>query len=321
MLKELPNDLTAFVANASKAKSATPIGILQTLWSGYGQIIRFQLEDSKHSSVIVKWVKPPEEMQHPRGWNTKNSQTRKLVSYQIEQNWYKNWSQRCSTETKVPAFISELTQENERILVLEDLDLAGYPYRFHGLNKTGLESALNWLGNFHGEFLGEMPKGLWDIGSYWHLGTRGDEFNAMPSGPLKKAAQYLDQKLNQAQFKTLIHGDAKVANFCFNKDQSHVAALDFQYVGAGVGVKDVAYFLGSCLNSDELYDMETWALNTYFSCLRNALKNKLSEEQIQALEAEWRELYTVAIADFARFLEGWRPGHQKLNQALKQLHA
>ena len=93
--------------------------------------------------------------------------------------------------------------------------------------------------------------GLWECGSYWHLGTRPDELAALEDGPLKTTAPLIDQALRQSQFQTIIHGDAKLANFCFARHHntangSTVAAVDFQYVGAGCGIKDVTYFLGSC---------------------------------------------------------------------------
>ena len=49
----------------------------------------------------------------------------------------------------------------------------------------------------------------------------------------------------------LAHGDAKVANFCFTNDQHAVAAVDFQYVGGGIGTQDVIYFLGSFCSEAE----------------------------------------------------------------------
>ena len=122
-----------------------------------------------------------------------------------------------------------------------------------------------------------------------------------------------DQVVKNAKYKTIIHGDAKLANFCFGKKAGKVAVLDFQYVGAGCGMKDVAYFLGSCLESDELQQKEPSLLHFYFQALHQSLQSTKSTLNFNSLEEEWRALYPFACADFARFLLGWSPYHKKLN--------
>lgn len=87
-----------------------------------------------------------------------------------------------------------------------------------------------------------------------------------------------------------------------------MAAVDFQYVGGGCGMKDVAYFIGSCLKEAECARREAQILDTYFGHLHRALGSRN-----EALEIEWRSLYRVAWADFHRFLKGWSPGHWKIN--------
>ena len=90
-----------------------------------------------------------------------------------------------------------------------------------------------------------------------------------------------------------------------------MAAVDFQYVGYGCGMKDVAYFVGSCLNETECEEFEEKILDFYFHELSKNLEN--SPVDIRTLELEWRELYHFAWADFHRFLKGWSPGHWKIN--------
>ncbi len=124
---------------------------------------------------------------------------------------------------------------------------------------------------------------------------------------LREAAITIDNKLNDCKFKTFVHGDAKLANFCFAKD-GQVAGVDFQYVGGGCGMKDVAYFIGSCLNERDCEYLENQILDTYFDYLQIAMK-----ERNQELEAEWRSMYRLAWADFHRFLKGWNPDHWKIN--------
>jgi len=56
------------------------------------------------------------------------------------------------------------------------------------LTAIVLRSTGAWLANFHAAFMGEQPAELWTIGTYWHLATRPDEFDALDDSPLKAAA-------------------------------------------------------------------------------------------------------------------------------------
>ena len=114
-------------------------------------------------------------------------------------------------------------------------------------------------------------------------------------------------------FQTLVHGDAKLANFCFSDSIDHVAAVDFQYVGGGCGMKDVAYFLGSCLGEDELEQQAAALLPDYFQFLEVAIKRREVDVDAKAVIDEWSELFPWAWTDFHRFLQGWSPGHWKIN--------
>ena len=80
-----------FILEATEAENLKRLGVVQTLWSGYGSIVRIALEGTKFSSVIVKHVQP-ENGKHPRGWNTDLSHRRKLKSYEVETNWYRDQS-------------------------------------------------------------------------------------------------------------------------------------------------------------------------------------------------------------------------------------
>ncbi len=311
----------------TKAKIITNTTIVQTLWSGYGKIIRAGLSGSDISSCIVKHIHPKMSGYHPRGWNTDISHERKLSSYRVESNWYKHWAQHCNTHCRVPKCYMLDSNAEMTTLVLEDIDASGYPIRHSSLKPNSLLGCIQWLAYFHAKFLDEAPQGLWPTGTYWHLATRPDEFKAMPASELKDAAKLLDKKLSECQFQTLVHGDAKLANFCFSNNSERVVAVDFQYVGGGCGIKDLAYFISSCLNEKQSQQYEAQILDDYFYHLKAALKHYDKNIDTNALEVEWRQLYAVAWADFTRFLLGWMPNHKKLNaytaaktaQALKLL--
>ena len=160
---------------------------------------------------------------------------------------------------------------------MEDLAHTGYSRTASSLTPVQCEIVLKWLAHFHARFLNVRSEfesrnlQLWCEGTYWHLTTRGDEFQAMTEGLLKQNAVAIAKTLASANYQTLVHGDAKVANFCFTEDFSACAAVDFQYVGYGVGIKDVAYFLGSALTTETHIAHRDSLLNTYFIALESAL--------------------------------------------------
>ncbi|SNR30578.1 Ecdysteroid kinase [Lutibacter agarilyticus] len=279
--------------------------VIQELWSGYGKIIRVGLENTSVESVIVKHVQLPIDKNHPRGWNTDIGHQRKVKSYKVETTWYDTYSK--NSAARLPQCLALEKQNDEVLIVLEDLDEAGYPLRKNTIIWEEIVECLAWLAKFHASYLGKVPNGLWESGTYWHLGTRPQELAVLEDQSLRAAAAAIDEKLNTCEYKTFVHGDAKLANFCCAKD-GQVAGVDFQYVGGGCGMKDVAYFIGSCLNEKECERLEAQILDTYFEHLQNEMK-----ERNEALEREWRSLYRVAWADFHRFLKGWSPGHWKIN--------
>ena len=283
------------------------------MWSGYGKILRLGLHDSPYDTVIVKHIDLPDKKHHPRGWNTDLSHKRKVKSYRVETDWYTHWSNRCDVNCKVPMCLAHKTIGEETLIVLEDLDAAGYPKRKQSASFEQMKICLSWLAHFHATYMNEKPSYLWKTGTYWHLDTRPDELKVLDDKPLKDAAKTIDQILKRCEFQTFVHGDAKLANFCFSRNYKNVAAVDFQYVGGGCGMKDVAYFVGSCLYEEQCAQMESNILNYYFKVLKQALQSKGKGADIDAVENEWREMYYVAWTDFHRFIKGWSPGHWKIN--------
>ncbi|MBF0282449.1 MAG: DUF1679 domain-containing protein [Zetaproteobacteria bacterium] len=310
--------LQAWICQCTQAVSATRGAVVQSLWSGYGEIVRYHLQGGGASAkggeqVILKHVAFPRRMDHPRGWSGRLSHTRKVRSYQVEMYWYQHYALQCEGHVRLAHCFGVTTLGDEHAMLFEDLDDAGYPLRPGALSREQMHACLRWLANFHAKFLHDRGEGLWNVGSYWHLATRPDEWSAMAEGPLKLSAKALDARLNGAKFQTLVHGDAKVENFCFSP-AGDVAAVDFQYVGRGVGVKDLAYFLGSCLTMEMQIHHELQLLDDYFLYLRQACLRMQPELDFDALAQEWRELYPVAQVDFYRFLQGWMPSHWKLNR-------
>ncbi|MGS0827823.1 oxidoreductase family protein [Shewanella sp. 0m-8] len=301
---------------------------IQSLWAGYGEIARYRFTSSTQSKLksantfIVKHICPPKQVKHPRGWAGSFSHQRKLNSYKVEMNFYKDFADQCDHNCQVPMLLGMTSFKHRdgltQLIVMTDLDSNGFSTRASGLTIDQTKLCLRWLAHFHAKFLKisteTAHEGLWPIGTYWHLETRHEEWLAMPDTMLKSNAAKIDNILKQCKYQTLVHGDAKVANFCFNKKFTDVAAVDFQYVGTGVGVKDVIYLLGSCLTEIDCESNFSVLLHDYFSELARAIE--LYQPNIDALLVikEWQKLVFFAWADFERFLVGWAPEHTKRNR-------
>ncbi len=277
-----------WVIAATGAKGGRRVERIQTLWSGYGEIVRVAVDDR---TVIVKSVTPPDRPA------SDISHTRKVRSYEVERAFYECHAARTNDRCRVPRLFASRQEEGEHTFVLEDLNAAGFTDRRHSATGTALDRCVAWLAAFHARFFGEDPTGLWPAGTYWHLETRQAELAGTPS-ELRALAPLLDEKLASCKHRTILHGDSKVANFCFSEHGA--AAVDFQYTGGGCGMKDVAYLLAGELE-------EARMLDHYFEHLRQ----ELAERGIDPapVEAEWRTLYPIACGDFYRFLAGWAPPH------------
>lgn len=229
----LDEQLTNFVCAQTGASAIVAATRIQTLWSGYGRLLRLDLLGGDHKSVILKQIDVQTLQPHPRGWQTTLSHERKLHSYSVEMHWYQHWAAECDTACRVPQCLGVRADGGECLILLEDLDAQGFPVRVTEPPLVAVRACLSWLAHFHARFLRRRPEGLWPVGTYWHWETRPDEWAAMPAGPLKRQAQAIDRRLSGCVWQTFVHGDAKVANFCFSPEMTRVAAVDFQYVGGG----------------------------------------------------------------------------------------
>lgn len=363
--------------DATAATKCRLVERVQSLWSGYGQILRLEVLGGRLAaplSVIMKEVRPPggrkgEGGAHPRGWSSSLSHRRKLRSYAAEMHFYANQQLYAGEQCRVPAALGLKEDRDGWCFVFEDLDAAGFAQRRSSLSAEQCRPVLHWLARFHARHLTDRSlsvpaqtgapappsagernadgNGLWERGTYWHLATRPDELEVLSHSALRRHAAALDKRLAEARYFSIVHGDAKLANFCFTDDLGQVAAVDFQYVGGGVGVQDLAYFLSSCMGERQLQRHADQLVDLYFQELKRALTEgqslrggQLSSERPSqrvgqslgrgsptpaagaqsspridptAVEEEWRSLYPIAWADFMRFLLGWAPGHTKVH--------
>ncbi|MCP4326036.1 MAG: DUF1679 domain-containing protein [Psychromonas sp.] len=302
----------------TNSERVTDSKLIQGVWGGYGQLIRVFLSAGDVNSVVVKMVNKPKPSTHPKGWNSDISHQRKLFSYEVESYWYSHYADlHQSTSCYLPRCLFTDITETQHCFVLEDLSQSGFPIVKESCSITEAKTCLSWLAEFHALHLQREPLGLWPTGSYWHLETRPDELEKLIDSPLKIAAPKIDKILRECPFQTLIHGDAKLANFCFSESGDHVAGLDFQYVGQGCAMKDVILFISSAVKPEHCQQDAPLLVDHYFKQLKIALKN--SEFDFQEIESHWRPYYSIAWADFHRFVKGWSPDHWKINSYTENL--
>ncbi|MEZ8610271.1 phosphotransferase [Vibrio sp. 10N.222.51.C8] len=334
------NELYQKIATSLGCHEGFDVQVIQRLWGGYGELVRlvFSQESSAElKSVIAKHVALPDKAEHPKGWNTKLSHQRKVHSYQVETAWYQSFTQQWDERCPVPVGLQCELEENEWLIVMQDLADIGFPLtsQFDVLAASDYQASsytreeqkqrnacLKWLANFHAKHINinqEQLSSLWQVGTYWHLDTRPDELNALADLPLKNQAKHIDRLLKECPYQTLVHGDAKLANFCFDSESERAAAVDFQYVGHGCAMKDVALFMSSAIRPQDCAELESEVLGAYFQHLKEALAHYQPQLSFDEVEAAWRPMFYVAWADFQRFVKGWSPEHWKINPYTEQL--
>ena len=156
---------------------------VQTLWSGYGELVRIQSQASG-AQFIVKSIDTRPGESHPRGWNSETGHLRKLRSYQVEVAFYAQYAT-LDAQCRVPQCVAHTESTEGSLLILEDLHDAGFHIHRTEGGWTELKLAIRWLAYFHAKFIGHHGKDLWPTGTYWHLGTRQEELDTMPSSPFK----------------------------------------------------------------------------------------------------------------------------------------
>jgi hypothetical protein len=132
---------------------------IQSLWGGYGELFRVELAGAPTRTAVVKWVKPP------LGASDRSHQ-RKCRSYDVETAWYRDFASSCYQECRVAKLYASRQEQSETVLLLEDLDAAGY--RHATADRARHRPVLAWLATFHaaswGYFRGAMASrryGTW----------------------------------------------------------------------------------------------------------------------------------------------------------------
>ena len=127
------------------------------------------------------------------------------------------------------------------------------------------------------------------VGDGWSLAL--DMLPRRVADWLVRAAHALAQTLPDSP-RTLVHGDAKVANFALLPG-SRVAAVDWAWVGAAPCTFDVGWYIA--VNAGRLARPKEEVLSRYRGLLHDALGEPLREDV-------WRRLRNFAVLSGARML-------------------
>lgn len=166
------------------------------------------------------------------------------------------------------------------------------PDKGEPLSPVQVQAALGWLARFHGESYKYLPIGiddfilppldearyrsefgarfnLWRNGGYTYLATRRQEYVNLEQdedsewsdklccpieGYSKSVAELVAEFLapRGRRFEVFVHGDVKAENMVTDMPGSSVAFFDFQYIGLGLGVCDLAKLLTCSVSLEQL---------------------------------------------------------------------
>ncbi|GAC96006.1 hypothetical protein PHSY_003585 [Pseudozyma hubeiensis SY62] len=264
-----------------------------------------------------------------------------MLSYRVEGNFYRHFAHTVATEgLSVPALFASADDAGEEgeLLILEDISIR-FPVlteRRGTLDSAQIRKSLEWLANFHARswnitrrpdlhsFCPEpalaadwLGSGLWKQGGYHYLSTRREELASISrtsrwgslglhaDSDLPTAVDWCLNNPPTPSSLSLIHGDVKSANMAFNPTSTCMAMYDFQYVGMGLGVQDLAKFLTTSIPPHHLTsrDGEESLLKTYHNFLSQNLPHG-AEYSFDQLKQDWE----LALVSWTRFLAGWSGG-------------
>ena len=171
-------------------------------------------------------------------------------------------------------------------------------------NKNQCENvAKAWKAN---KYLCEDELSCFD---YWE--DLGDRLQSLSyeNGRLAHPFANEETKNDYQQFRTLIHGDPKQANYLFRQDSKalQVGMLDFQWCGFGLAATDIAHFMTSAVHSNCLNGGEDFLLKFYFDRLQQYLVEygafDSSKEALEAFTYEtFQRQYETGVMDICRLV-------------------
>ncbi|KAF4121896.1 Pfam:DUF227 [Geosmithia morbida] len=221
------------------------------------------------------------------------------------------------------------------------------------LQPVQVTAALEWLARFHGASWAWLPDGdldkyvlppleeasredrgskTWLNGGYTYLATRRSEYQSLVddedsewcealctpvrgSSVAEMAAELL--KPQGRDIESYIHGDVKSENLFTTQDGTRVAFFDFQYVGLGLGVCDLAklftcsvplnMLVGDDDDEDELPE-ELGMRAGEKRLLEKYRHTLLASDGAKSIKYTWEDFkhhWETALVDWCRFQASW----------------
>ncbi|KAL4968106.1 phosphotransferase enzyme family protein [Aspergillus stella-maris] len=174
--------------------------------------------------------------------------------------------------------------------------------------------------------------GLWLNGGYTYLATRRKEYASLVEDTDSEWSEFLcastdGSSLSVAEkvalfltpsgrpFESYIHGDVKSENLFTTTAGDKVAFFDFQYVGLGLGVCDLAKLFTCSVplhmllgEDDEEYVPEELTMRDGERKLLERYRSRLLQNQDSSCSYKWDEFkrhWETALVDWLRFQASW----------------
>lgn len=154
---------------------------------------------------------------------------------------------------------------------------------YENLTAAHLDMALKGMATLHAHYWRNKSERVQKI-----LAIKDDTlllFDSIVSSSWSKAARKIlfESWHTMNEFQTVVHGDSRIGNMMFPKDENHgrFVLLDWQAVRKGKAVYDLAYFLILSLTMENRKHVEESAIVIYYDYLvANGVSNYTKEEMM-----------------------------------------
>ena len=276
------------IADIDAAWVASHVGVaeptsLQRSPVGSGQVANcYRMELTSSDGSVVRSI-----AKTPSNDATSRSTAALQHLYFRETSFYQHLANEIDTRTP-RCFFADRDEDDNFLLLLEDMSPAAQVDQFDGLSIEQAKTGLYELAGLHGPTLGDtaLHSADWLGGATESLRPLYaavlpalfdqflDRYNASIDDPLRTFVSRLGNELSlfsgyEAPFAAVTHGDFRTDNLIFEgaSGQVPLAGVDWQTIGVGSPLLDVAYFITTSLTPEDCESNEQDLLSYYLNCL------------------------------------------------------